>query len=381
MTEINKFVTYINTKEIDLIKNLQKLNNESIDLIITSIPINICKNIDFIKDWSKQVNRILKKTGTMFINISDIYNKKGLELLPQKITLLLCENGWCLRNNIILSKKNPIHNAVKDRFCNIYENILFFIKDSDKYYNYEYFNKIDLLRSDIEHFIDKKKKEKWPLTIEVDDYERKWKFLVKYHNEDKTHKYEENQYNKNFNGISYSLVRKNDISKEESLKINNLIYEYYKKLNITLESIDKEFNYKCKSNHWIRTDNGRTLPKPEDWIKLKSLLKIKETKYDSLMIDTHYVLKNCKKNKKGKSPNDMWEYEYTKHKNNTNIKSIPIDICEKILKGFAPINGTILDTFCGYGNVGIACIKEKKKCILINNNIDEEEIILDNLNI
>ena len=51
--------------------------------------------------------------------------------------------------------------------------------------------------------------------------------------------------------------------------------------------LDKIFGYKDTAAHWFRLDNGFSLPKVDDWFKLKKILKFDDT-YDNLM--NQYVL-------------------------------------------------------------------------------------------
>ena len=98
----------------------------------------------------------------------------------------MSDNGWILRNNIIWYKPNHMPTSVKDRFCNTYEYVYFFVKDSGKYFNYDYYSNIDVLRIAPK---EKPKKSEWPLTISIKDYENVWKKKVIEFNEKKKKKY------------------------------------------------------------------------------------------------------------------------------------------------------------------------------------------------
>ena len=398
---INEFVElYID----DALNAMSKLENNSVDLIMTSPPYfnqrdyktsNQWGNEEQLNDylskielWCKDCFRILKNSGSLFLNIGDKYNKKGLLLIPERIAIIFSNNNWCLRNNIIWHKPNHMPSAVKDRFCNTYENVYFFIKENNKYYSNEYYSNIDVLR--IKNENENSNDNKWPLTIEIYDYETKWKEKIQEYNKNKIKKYKGKFKNedinigsspgaRNHNGISYSLQRKSKINKIKGLEINRFILEHYRKNKISLNEIDKVFNYKGTSSHWIRTDNGRSLPKPQDWYKLKELLNIHETKYDNIMCKTHYVLQNVKSNPKGKNPGDMWSInnQKTTHKH---FATYPVELPLRIIKGFCPKDGIVLDPFCGSGTTGLACKLEKRKCILIDCNEDFKEIIKEKLN-
>lgn len=103
-----------------------------------------------------EVKRVLKKTGTLRVNIGDSYagsgspggdfrdgkggddylrpyNRKSLPakslcLIPERFAIGMVERGWILRNNIIWYKPNPMPESVKDRFTGSYEYLYFFTK-------------------------------------------------------------------------------------------------------------------------------------------------------------------------------------------------------------------------------------------------------------
>lgn len=412
---INEYIDLYIDDALSAMKNLQ---DKSIDVIITSPPYYKQRdynsplqwgNEDSLKlymakmeEWCIECFRVLKDSGTIFLNIGDKYNKKGLMLIPERIAIMFCDNNWCLRNNIVWYKPNHMPSSAKDRLCNTYENVFFFVKENNKYYSTEYYSNIDNIRIKTNLEISDTNT-KWPPTIEIDEYDNKWRDVIEKYNEDKLKKYngkykaivpfENPNPNSNLNpkpnqkinigsspgarsfkGISYSLQRKTKIYKDEGKKINEFIIKYYKKSKLTLEDIDNAFDTKNTASHWMRKDNGRSLPKPEHWYKLKTLLKIKETKYDDIMTQTHYVLQNAKNNPKGKNPGDMWSINNQK----TSAKhyaTYPLELPLKIIKGFCPPNGIVLDPFCGSGTTGLACKQEEIKCILIDCNEEFIEII------
>jgi len=114
-----------------------------------------------------EVKRILKKTGTFWLNIGDTYSgsncgsndyrertglgtnprdrykgqkagrtnlpAKCLCMIPERLAWSLIQDGWILRNKIIWHKPNGMPSSVKDRFTNKWEYIFMFSK-SRKYY-------------------------------------------------------------------------------------------------------------------------------------------------------------------------------------------------------------------------------------------------------
>ncbi len=111
-----------------------------------------------------EVQRVLKKTGTCWVNLGDTYYTKAgslhqgdnvysrayaratgiskatkvrgqrelpikcLSLIPLRFALAMVERGWTLRNVIIWHKPNCIPSSVEDRFTVDYEYLFFFSK-------------------------------------------------------------------------------------------------------------------------------------------------------------------------------------------------------------------------------------------------------------
>jgi len=101
-----------------------------------------------------EVKRVLKKSGSLWLNIGDtyftnhenlgfkgiltseddVYNQKCLMGIPWRVAFALIKNGWILRNAVIWHKPNHMPASVKDRLANTYEYIFHFVK-AQKYYN------------------------------------------------------------------------------------------------------------------------------------------------------------------------------------------------------------------------------------------------------
>ena len=113
---------------------------------------------------TKELKRVLKKTGTLFWNMGDTYSgagagqkdtgkasyeksdfrsfpvksnlpDKSLMMLPERFAIRMIDDGWILRNKIIWYKRNGMPSSVKDRFSNKYEFVYFFAKDRKYYFD------------------------------------------------------------------------------------------------------------------------------------------------------------------------------------------------------------------------------------------------------
>ena len=171
---------------------LKSFEKESINCVVTSPPYwrlrdygdprqigleetpekfinNLCNIFD-------EVYQILKKDGTLFVNLGDSYShsnsistegrkgfnkgikdeilkknncmakRKSLVGIPAMFQLEMIKRGWILRNKIIWQKLNIMPESVRDRFTNDYEEIFFFTKNHIYFFNklYEHFSEKNL---------------------------------------------------------------------------------------------------------------------------------------------------------------------------------------------------------------------------------------------
>jgi DNA modification methylase len=137
----------------DSLEVLKTFPSESIDCIITSPPYyglrdygidgqiglektpqQYISNLITIMD---QCKRVLKKEGSLWINICDSYDKnKSLMGIPETFVMIM--NNWVRRNTIIWYKPNCLPSSVKDRFTVDFEYFYFFTKSSKYYFETQY---------------------------------------------------------------------------------------------------------------------------------------------------------------------------------------------------------------------------------------------------
>ena len=63
----------------------------------------------------REVRRVLKDDGTLWVNIGDSYTQKNLNGIPWLLAFALRSDGWYLRSDIIWQKPNAMPESVKDR--------------------------------------------------------------------------------------------------------------------------------------------------------------------------------------------------------------------------------------------------------------------------
>jgi DNA modification methylase len=147
----------------DAKEKLKELETESIQSVITSPPywglrdyghaeqIGLEKNpneyIDNMVKIFNEVLRVLKKDGTLWLNIADSYSSisdskiglknKDLVGIPWMLAFALRMNGWYLRQDIIWSKPSPMPEPIKDRCTKSHEYIFLLTKSNKYYFDYQ----------------------------------------------------------------------------------------------------------------------------------------------------------------------------------------------------------------------------------------------------
>ena len=176
----------------DALTILKTLPDESVDCVVTSPPYfglrdyqvngqlglepNIHTYLEKLLSIFDGVKRVLKPTGTCFVNLGDSYSGSGKgggdtglskeryrpELLnyktnrgvkpstktglpskcqccvPERFVIGMVEHGWLKRNTIIWHKINCMPQSAKDRFTNDFEYVFFFVKSSNYYFGQQF---------------------------------------------------------------------------------------------------------------------------------------------------------------------------------------------------------------------------------------------------
>jgi len=381
----------------DVFEKLREIPSKSINLIITSPPYWKQRNyrtkgqigqektseeyVQKIVDVGDELKRVLSDEGSFFLNIGDKYGKKkNLEMIPSRVAIEMQRRGWILRNFIVWYKPNHMPTSIADRFGTTWEPVFFFVKDTGKYLSPKYYFDIDKVR--IPHITKEQDFPKdLPLICSKEEYkkikEKLENFKKEYNGKFKGH--EENRgaspgARSSLYGIYYSKQRIFKPTEREEIEIHNYLREWKRKAGLKTKDVDKYFGYKDTAGHWFRLDRGgRSLPKPEDWMKLKKLLKF-DDKYDEKMTKTHYVLQTVKKNPKGKNPGDMWSIKTDKLKY-AHFSIFPEELVRRIIKVACPPDGVVLDHFAGSGTTGKVAKKLGRKSIMIDINPRYKEIM------
>lgn len=166
----------------DALTELKKIPDNSIDCVVTSPPYFGLRDygvrgqsgmekdpLIYVRGMVKlfrQVRRVLKKDGTVWLNLGDTYanrsrpglsspmnrdrrkagkqkkvkvpagwKSKDLCGIPWRVALALQKDGWYLRQDIIWHKPNPMPESVNDRCTKSHEYIFLLSKNSRYYFD------------------------------------------------------------------------------------------------------------------------------------------------------------------------------------------------------------------------------------------------------
>ncbi len=96
---------------------------------VSSYVANLCNVL-------AEVKRVLKPSGSLWLNIGDSYSDKNLMGVPWRVALhLMDKQGSILRNDVIWNKIKGSPDTAKDKLRNIHEHVFHFVKSKKYYYN------------------------------------------------------------------------------------------------------------------------------------------------------------------------------------------------------------------------------------------------------
>jgi DNA modification methylase len=127
------------------------LRPHSVDLVVTSPPywrkrdykipgqIGRERNPDHyvnalltaLKEW----RRVLRPTGSVFLNIGDTFSNRSLVDIPGRLVVAARGDGWIIRNKIVWAKDNGVPEPAKNRLAPRHEYILHMTVGRRYYYD------------------------------------------------------------------------------------------------------------------------------------------------------------------------------------------------------------------------------------------------------
>jgi site-specific DNA-methyltransferase (adenine-specific) len=292
----------------DSLSVLRLLPDESIDFCMTSPPywnkrqyhsggISLEEKYeDYIAKLLQifeQVKRVLKTTGSFWLNLGDSYQQKSLIGIPWRVAIkLIDDQGWILRNDIVWNKVKGGLDNTNDRLGNVHENIFHFVKMPKGYY----YN-ANAIRSD----------------------PRKSKVI---------------------NGAIVSTTGVSGVRYKRQIELSTSLTELEKEnaLNALNAILDRIRDGEIADFRMIIRGQQRTTHSDSERISGRA----KELKEKGFYFLFYHP--------KGSKPNDVWEIipEDTQ-KREDHFAPYPEDLCRIPILATCPSNGIILDPFCGTG--------------------------------
>ncbi len=86
----------------------------------------------------QQVHRLLKPSGSLWVNIDDTYHQRSMQGIPWRLVLGLVEDcGWLIRNDVIWSKTGGSLNRSNNRLSHRHEHLFHLVKSEDYYHDHD----------------------------------------------------------------------------------------------------------------------------------------------------------------------------------------------------------------------------------------------------
>lgn len=87
--------------------------------------------MECLQEW----RRVLRPTGSIFLNIGDTYHKKSLVGIPGRIEASAVDAGWLIRNRIIWAKTQGMPDPAGNRLANRHEYVIHLAAKPTYYYD------------------------------------------------------------------------------------------------------------------------------------------------------------------------------------------------------------------------------------------------------
>jgi len=127
------------------------LPDSSVDLVVTSPPYWKKRDygvegqigqeatpnayIDTMLACLTEWRRVLRPSGSVFLNVGDTFYKKSLAGIPGRLEAAANDDGWLIRNRIVWTKNRGMPEAVQDRLAGRHEYVIHLAAKDDYYYD------------------------------------------------------------------------------------------------------------------------------------------------------------------------------------------------------------------------------------------------------
>lgn len=324
----------------DSLDVLKQIPDQSIDCCMTSPPYwgkreYSSEGIGLEADYSSYIHsmleitaeiyRVLKPTGSFWLNIGDTYLNKSLQNIPWRIAIAMTDSqNWIQRNAAIWNKVKGNPDNANDKLRNMYEPVFHFVKRKNYYYN------VDVIRNEPKKAIKTGDNPISATGVSGKKYRKQ---------------------------IMESTVLTDD-EKDNALRSLDAV------LNDVGSGVISDFRMVIRGQQRTTHSNSK---------KVSGRAKELESK-------GFYFLKY---NPKGSKPGDVWEIipEDTQKRDDNHFAPYPEELCYLPLKTTCPSNGVVLDPFCGTGTTLKVAKDLGLKSIGIDISLDYIELVRRRLNV
>ena len=345
---------------MDCIEGLKRLPDKCIDMVITSPPYfnlrdygtvgeigsetNHNDYLDNLIAVFKEIHRVLKDSGSCWVNLDDVYSNQSLLGIPDRFKIRMIESGWLCRNEIIWHKPNAMPSSAKTRFNNDYEKLFFFTKKNKYFFETQY----EPLKSAVTA-------KKGTAISQKSKYQSSEQEATVRQGMNKSR------------GQKLVFLRKNLPTQKEFVE--------FMRSKTTPEIIAANSGLKrSKIDHWFRRDEGGfAFPSAEDWNSIKWLVDDWSEKFqridkqlNDITVETDDILKNADK---GRIKRAVWSIN-TKPFKGCHYAPYPESLIETPIKACCPVNGVVLDPFIGSGTTAV--VAARNKCNFIGFELSKE---------
>ena len=359
--------------------------------------------IDHLLLITKELKRILKKTGTLFWNMGDTYNgnkigktdkkvsdhvknsmtdlsknkqkeiyEKSLLMIPERFAIGMMDQGWILRNKIIWYKRNGMPSSAYDRFANKWEYIFFFVKSKKYYFDLNAVRKPlkessirRISQNVIDQFIDTKVSGFPDQNMNIKNIS----LLI------------QSKYLKDRipNGSLAGRVMRNiadgkleTFVREAITNVNQYLKDKLGESGLTVKQLAEMTGEKeTMIAHYFRTDiSGTALPSKEFWNEAKDILKLDE--YEKHVKEEYKSV--IPTFDKGANPGDFMDVPTRPH-SFAHFAVYPVTLIAPLVKVGCPQGGVVLDPFAGSGTTGVVAEILGRNSILIEISAEYIDII------
>jgi DNA modification methylase len=127
------------------------IDDETVDLVTTSPPYwkkrdygvedqigqetTADEYVEAIIDCLGEWRRVLRPTGSVFLNIGDTFNNRSLAGIPARVEAAAADDRWIIRNRIIWAKDGGMPEPAQNRLANRHEYIIHLVARHSYYYD------------------------------------------------------------------------------------------------------------------------------------------------------------------------------------------------------------------------------------------------------